>query len=340
MEQDIKRLRFNPPESIKNLKVNYRIIKPKTPIIYIDSNFIIEFSKIKLGKQNNNKIKILYNKLMQLSYSKKYAFCFTELNLMEFLRDKQKEPQVISTFSSIANASRFKNYFEVEDDFTCIGYKYYMERTQNPEINYKDVIVDDDLFSKSQHKFTIYSSKFKNLLKDEDIDITETINKLRLEDAFAPTYSERLFENNNALSTSFARASFKLLNPGIYQLTRYENRIINLAKDITTFYKLPISNFSHIIEFNKFLASEYYINLPFQIISSSLLSCYGKGSKYKKSDTNDLRITKSIFPFCTYFLTDKSLKTKLIDTKINKKFDVKVFSLSNIDDFFEVLKQD
>jgi hypothetical protein len=210
-----------------------------------------------------------------------------------------------------------------------------MDQTQNPEINYKDVLVDNDLFSESQHKFTVYSSNFKRELKTEDDDITETINKLNQEAAFAPTYLERLIENNHSLSRAFAKASYKILYSPQYHLTKYENRILNLAKDITSFHGLPTNDFSYIIEYNKYLSSEYYINLPFQIISSTLLSTYGKGTKYKKSDTNDLRITKSIFPFCKYYLTDKALRNKILKRELNLKFDVKVYSMNNIEKFLE-----
>jgi hypothetical protein len=57
MKIDINRICFNPTNAIVNKNVEYIIEKPDIPMIYVDSNFIIEFTKMKKGSVTRPNIK-------------------------------------------------------------------------------------------------------------------------------------------------------------------------------------------------------------------------------------------------------------------------------------------
>lgn len=83
----------------------------------------------------------------------------------------------------------------------------------------------------------------------------------------------------------------------------------------------------------KFYLSEEFRNIPYIEISSKM---YAKlltdpNRAIKNSDQMDVEQMSILLPYCNYILTDAELKNRIEQFHFEKKYNVKVFSLRNVD---------
>ena len=79
----------------------------------------------------------------------------------------------------------------------------------------------------------------------------------------------------------------------------------------------------------RFFASEEAINVPFVDICSSLragMVIWGQKRKSKGSDLNDVLIAAAVLPCCNVFTTDRYVKDLVHTLKLDKQYNVSVFS--------------
>ena len=82
-----------------------------------------------------------------------------------------------------------------------------------------------------------------------------------------------------------------------------------------------------------FIKSDYYASIPYISVESKLYaSLLTQQNSVKESDNFDFHQTSQMLPFCTYFLTDSSLKHRITTNplKLDEEYRVKVFSMKEI----------
>lgn len=92
-----------------------------------------------------------------------------------------------------------------------------------------------------------------------------------------------------------------------------------------------------------FLGSDFYSGIPYVNVYSSLIAqMLTKKERIKSSDLMDFHQAAQILPFCSYYLTDGPMKTKLTAQTLgfDVKYDVKIYAFKEIEILIENLKRE
>ena len=111
--------------------------------------------------------------------------------------------------------------------------------------------------------------------------------------------------------------------------------------ELLNFYKHYSKRKAKTEDILNFLKSEHFASIPYISIQSKLLtSIVTQTGKARESDAFDSQQTSQMLPFLTYFLTDSSLKHRITTNplKLDKEYDIKVFSMREIESLIKELE--
>lgn len=341
MQYVMDNLTFNSTKEILDMEVNYVIEKSDVPIVFIDTNFLFDFSRFLQGKATEfDFTETLYKLLLKLALKKKIYIPFSRLIVNELVRGVYDNSKKV--VFSLTNTCILKLFLDIEDYLVDVGYKAYLKKLKVVNLNFKIMFNEIDFSTNLAKSFPLDNKYFGCALKKEQEGISKSINKLNELKRLAPTYEERYINNQNSMKDMFGRALFKhqMINQLGFPLMMSNNEVHLIDRALTSLEdkNQPQFNVKQLLDYNHYLASNYYKKLPIVDISSALLSTFLGGEKIDKSFNNDLILTKTYFPFFNIYITERKLSRKIKETKLDEAYDVLVFNVRNVKDLIDKLK--
>lgn len=84
-----------------------------------------------------------------------------------------------------------------------------------------------------------------------------------------------------------------------------------------------------------FVEGEKFKKMPFNEVNNILWSdIYAGKDNLKKSDYWDVKHISALLPFCHIIFTEKRMRERLRQYKLDQKYGTRVYSMNNLDDFF------
>ncbi|MGG4106951.1 hypothetical protein AAXB25_23930 [Paenibacillus lautus] len=86
----------------------------------------------------------------------------------------------------------------------------------------------------------------------------------------------------------------------------------------------------------EFLKSDHYKQLPSVYINAYMVADLftSKRKLLEIGDPTDISNLSTLLPYCDYILTDRAQMNRIRRLELDKKYNTKVFSLSNINELF------
>jgi len=325
------------------MNIKWKIIKPPIPIILLDTLFFID-----LIKSKNSKKKSPYFddelKLVDLIISRiidgKLMCPFGEQRREYELRKKYKE-EIIKLQIKLSFGIEVKGGYDI--------YQYQMMKAMEAYIKKKKEIICDYMCIFYKDPIKEFRKILNALLFVGEIDklaesVIERERKVREEiyedwEEFRKIFEEKRIKYEDwitkAGSLDFMKQAIEIaINKGIdkplNEIDRFAVYRINRLLDLYNYYAKKDASIKDIFYF---LESEYYASIPYNAILFKLItSIFTQEGKVKKSDYFDIKQTMHMLPFLTYFLTDSSLKHRLITKplELDNIYGVKIYSLKEI----------
>ena len=308
-------------------------------IIYLDLNFWI-----RLRDQKELKDKLFLSKVKELSNSRKCIFPISQITFLEVLKQSDNET-LLQTISLIDEFSEGVSIITTEERIQ-LEILYFLRSLDNCELHDLDELVwikipfllgypnIDFMTVNSQKSFLdiIYNQSFTdlfNVIKSSGQEIKAFRFK---DDIEALNYNKAVFSHQN---NSFRKMFISEIEGYLFE---YDLFILDAIK-------LYFSNKEN-IDFNKYRSLIYDSCKSnksskelsvFKIFPELMASVrWDTDRKHKDgNDTMDFLHASFALPYCDYFFTERELKTRITQQKLDKVYDCQ--TEYNIDNIIEIL---
>ena len=328
--------------------------KYKLPILWLDTNVIIDIARAKAGKIVDANVRDralkIYDTVYKLTREKK-VLC---------IEGEQRDEYGNRVFLSK----------ECDDILTALTLGIHL---QHPLVTRQFQIQQMmKVYLGKQEKFTLQENE---IFHDDPIDNLEMVDdsgliiavrfsigdelrqeKLRIRDAIYSNL-ENIRQENLRVGRTFEqqvelenRADIKVVLDFIRDsaIKQSNNEPITVDYLVGNMGRLDPVHWWHYEtgkEFDlqwlaQFYLSQYFRNIPHVDIFSKLAAHILTDSKraIKNSDNMDISQMSILLPYCDYILTDGELKDRIIKLKLNEKYGTKVYSLRDVDSLMNELK--
>lgn len=324
-------------ETIKTgIEVN--VEKSKQPIIFLDSNLIIEFNKLLKNKSNDKRIEKLFD-LIKIGANEFSIQCPVAEQEMEVGYGKNHSDNIDLLFH-LCNGCRFKNSLQIESIERMIFLDAFMKNKTQIMIDYQTFFDKIDVKRKTSN---IYIKEVARLFID-DISTKIRDQKIQLEQALndyknhlpKELFKEHLFKEFMAESMQLDKIVDKLNNKG--PLTNFQKDIVEIF--IELYKKFDMTYDEKMINFLKFTSGIYWFEIPYIYIHRNLHSYKVViEQKYEQGDFFDINNASLYFPFCNFYYTDNKMAKILKELGLDVKYNTKVYCYKNIDDLIVELEK-
>ena len=324
-------------EHIENpIKVNF--IKSEIPIIFLDSNIIIEINKVLKNKCNSNYTDELKEIISLLkSKSKQNIIMVPYADQEDEVDYKKQDSNNIDFLFEISNGNQFKNHLLIQDEQKKRFFKAFLNNELSVNIDYQEGFNEINKQPGESHIFikgllNIFGNNTIKLLQDEKKRRTEKLQKYQQNLNKNETYKEHLvFE----LLYEFKKID-KIIKK-IIDGNTLSNDELTFLNSITDYKEKD--NTTRIINIAKFYSGFYWFAVPYVDIERNLYTYISLYEKFKPGDNKDIINASCYLPYCNYYFTDNSMCRILQELDIDKKYNVKIYSFKNIKEFLEELKK-
>ncbi|TYB30550.1 MAG: hypothetical protein FXF47_08630 [Candidatus Mcinerneyibacterium aminivorans] len=331
--------------------VNLNIKKSVIPILWLDTFAIIKLTKYKEEKEKLNEVEQnRYEKLNKLLFDKindEKLLCpkgdqQKEIVLGKRMIDESKESQMY-----LSLGIRFKIRSQIFRDQQIIFLKAFYEKNKSVKLNFKEAFYNDpikELKKVNDYIVTINTNRLERQteeIKNNKLYLKnefEEIRKKKIEKGIS--YEEELTKEYEGYSNGYLRKYYNYLE----KLLKGENTTINDFFNAEPVLRLLNiwdkygGNPEGIKGIENFFESKYFKSIPYVDISSKLYSyLMTSRNKIKSGDSMDVDQISAVLPYCNFVFVDKKMAHILKDLEIDKKYNTKVFSTTNFDNFIEAL---
>lgn len=328
---------------MENIRVpEIRIVKNKTPIIYLDTNVLIEFSKHEIGcctDTHCNEIGKLYDTLSALMREKQ-ILCASGNQYEEMGASCEREParNFLFRFTNL----EFSHPSQIENMQLKSGYRAFVNNETTNVFNVNDIINEVLCVANTSieiRTLRTYSKEQTEILAKKKEELATKLNDLK--NSASIKYEDRLSLEYESDSQVFR-----------YKLTHCEDSIddyANLLDELGRIYSCVGMNFENtsqrdkikaIEDYDRFLLSSYHHGLPYVQIRSVLFAhLMNRQNKVKSSDNLDIKWASAYLPFVDYAITDDSFCRLLNQSGLAEKYRTSVYSFKNLSECIEALKK-
>lgn len=313
------------------------------PIVWIDTNVIIDIGK-EFRAKTHGRAREIYDKLVNLVEKEKIIVPFV------YQRDEyiNADDESVDLYDNIL--MKLSTGKQVRIVRSHIVFKQ-IERAMEAYI-----LGNDELFLESGDIF--YPTNKADI--DSQFDVVVLLSGTKIPQLFSDEYLKNNFERRRQ-----EVASLKLSEKEVYESELYVRRdrmSKQNLRDKEKFGDTPFPTQKHSVRYevlfpmiawtkltmmygnkkklNEFFESIYYRYVPYDDISSLMVTKMALGDvELKKTDARDLESIANILPYSEYMLVDKAMKGIIQQTKVDKKYFTKVFSLNNYQDFLAEMDQ-
>lgn len=319
-----------------------RIIKNKTPIIYLDTNILIGLSRYARGCCTDvycYEIGKLYDTLSSLMREKQ-ILCASG-NQYEEMGASCGRENARNFLFQFANLE-FSYPSQIENMQLKSGYRAFVNNETTNVFNVNDII--NEVLRVANTSIEIrtlrtHSKEQTEILVKEKQELATKLNNLK--NSVSIKYEDRLSSEYESDSQVFR-----------YKLNHCEDSIddyANFIDELGRVYCCVGMNFDNasqsdkikaIEDYDRFLLSPYHHGLPYVQIRSVLFAhLMNRQNKVKSSDNLDIKWASAYLPFVDYAITDDSFCRLLNQSELAKKYRTAVYSLKNLSEFFNELQK-
>jgi len=333
--------------------VSIQITKPTTPILIVDTNWLLEMVKCEradFASDQCKKLKTVKGLIKKLVRSKKLLCPIGDQDeeywsAIKDMRDVYKLQLDLSC--GVKSLSRF----EIRDRQTGLAARSYMSGDSTVKLGYSDVLFREDPFKQLERALksgVIIGSKWRpdfyiNLGKKTKTEIASDFERLRKEKlGLGVKYKDWVEEEKNGLLGLMQGIFLSALRKrkASQPFTEEESSAIITVAQLARVYKTYTKSDPGFNALVRFLKSDCYRELPYNTIQARLhASLLTQQHVVKQSDHFDFEQAASFLPYATFFTTDKSLKNRLESLKLDVEFEVKLFSMRDMDSLLSALRK-
>ena len=323
-------------ENIDNpIKVNLH--KSNIPIIFLDSNIIIELNKV-INNTSTIKYKTELEKLLSilLKLSEQNKLLIPYADQEEEIDYRQGKSTNIDILFNLSNGNHFKNYLRIQEEQIEILFKAFLNNNDKVKINYNlgfekitNTAKDTKVFVKG--KLYLLGNNIIQQIKDRKNSLVADLLDYQKELHFTESYKEHLFNELTYEGHKLSRQVIDKINN--------QEKFSGLEKEFWERFLLLSKKFQlqgdlecQYIIYCQFLLGWYWFAVPFVDIERNIRTYISLNQKFKQGDYQDTINASCYLPYCNYYFTDNAMRKMLINIGIDKKYNVKLYSFENIHD--------
>jgi len=343
--------------------LNYQNYQNKPPIVFLDTNVIIEMANGLLSDDKSHRGRKLFNSLNRKVGENKIIcpFVFQRDEYFTFF-DKVKNKKCDDVLLSLSkgkqvtivaenifraqfkrmasiylknftNLSPINFWFEEED---ILNLKFNAESNLEKILGVKLFVFLSGIPYPNQKEINTNLFKF---FKKRKKQIKE--KKLTKEQVFEEEKRGRLFNlvENDEITIKRYKSEINP-NSGFMEdasLRKTKSGVLKYWKEILEQENINDQDFSKL---KNFVNSEYFFSIPVDYISSKLFSELLTGDfEVKITDSEDIKSLSVIFPYSTVAIIDNEMQSHVYKSDINKNFNVDVFSLKSAEKFIKTIEK-
>lgn len=309
------------------------------PVIYLDTNVMIEFSKCAQDKctdSHKDEIGRLYD-MLRCMMKDGQVFCplGNQLREMGMSKGRSGAKDFLLRFVNLY----FKGPDEIEKYQMKVGYRAFIANENSVKFDENAVISDEQKdFPFFIHVAPVYSQDRVQVLKEQKLNTIDSLNKAKENRHDEPDFCSQLKAELLSDFSLFVNAiqhfcdsqeAFERLIEEIGKMQLYTGN----AFDVST-----SEGRDAICKYMLFLSSELHHALPYKRIESVLWAHrMQQSNKIVQGDPLDIKWASAYLPFVDYAVTDAAFCDLLNSSGLAKECNVKVYSLRTIDKLIEEL---
>lgn len=340
----------------------YKNFKHNPPLVFIDTNAIIEMATGLLSKNSSHRGTILFNYLLNQVKSNRIIcpFVFQRDEYFTYF-NKTKNKKCDDVLIALSKGKQVtivtEKIFKVQ--FQRMA-SLYLKDPKNPNsavFHFIDSDIFDARFNSDSDLERTLGIKIIVLLsgfllpnqKQIDQNLLKIFEKRKKQIKSDKLTKEQIFneEKRGRLYDLVKRDDERVkyykseIDPtgGFFGEESLRTTKTNILKYWTEVIKKECVNESDYSKLRNFINSEFFFSIPIDYISSILFTeLLVSDKKIKITDRRDIESLSHILPYSTIALVDEEMNSYLHMTKLNEIFDVKVFSLKSTDKFIGVIE--
>lgn len=330
-------------EQMEN-SIKVDISKSPIPILFLDSNIIIEMNKV---LQNISKLEYkaelieIIDILKILSMSNKIMIPYADQEWeINYGNNKSNNIDLLFTLS---NGNKHKNHLLIQKEQKEKFFQSFLTNSNYIQFNYTDGFKNID---KKHSDNKIFIKGILNLFGDSVIYDLQQEKK----DATSKllSYQKTLDKKENFRDHLYKELTYEanILLPDVVRkikqdiyLESHENDFLNEFIDFTMKYKFADSYKLQLLKYREFLLSNYWFAIPFVDIERNINTYISLNRSFKDGDRQDTINASCYLPYCNYYFTDNAMCKILKELNIDKKYNVKIYSFKSIKEFLIELKK-
>lgn len=329
--------------AMKQIKPNIIISKNPTPIIYLDTCLLIEFSKYENNCCDNahkREIVELYETLVSLMKSKRIICVLgNQMEEMGATQNREKSRKFLYKFTNAI----FLEPFKVENIQTRYGYNAFINRKTEIEFSSADVFQEPCRVRDSSIEIllpTIYKQEKAQRLRKTKENLAFSLNAIKNRGMISMDYEKQLaaelradFDVHRYILEHY-KDSVEAYTQTQYHLSKiFKLAGIDLMCASSEERKKAVEIYCH------FLFSKCHQALPYVWIRSVLfVHLMQRSNKIIPSDNWDIIWASSYLPFVDYVVTDVKFNTLLNNSGLLIQYNTRGYNMKTLKDLLNDLK--
>jgi len=302
------------------------INKVSKPIVFVDSCIAINLIKTAFGKKGadlrfQRLLEIMCQRISEKKIIVPYGAIDDEIAGTEAKINNARFMFLLSRGFKWKSPSLVKA-LEKKKAFECF------KKSEMPSYSIDDAL--DFKSDPSVFESWINSSELLKKLSEKKKNKTEALNKLK----------QTSPETSNYEIARFRERTYELgLLMQLYEKRKKDQPFDErdnkfLKREVLYLEPGDLNKPDTFIILNKFFSSNQFQEMPWINIEREILAHeMAKCNSFRDGDSTDLNYAAAYLPFCSFFLTDNDMATKLRKLKFDDRFLCKIYSSTNIEDF-------
>lgn len=324
---------------IHNKKPQIIINKCNKPIVYLDTNIMIELSKHENGTCKNERrheIGKLYE-VLTTAMSENRILCplGNQLQEMGMSKGRRDSKDFLYRFTN----SELLNPDEIEEIESKIGYQTFVKNENTIHFNSSQFFVKD---SNITSPFIIkiapeYNQEKLVKLQNEKQNIVNALNDAKSKGCLKANIEEQI---ENELNADIQVLSYTIENVNKEQesFSRYLDAIGTIHRYTGLLEKSFAEQANILTKYVEYLQSTYHHNLPYKWIQANLWAHrMQRHNKIVQGDHLDTKWASAYIPFINYAVTDNDCCNLIQNSGLANQYKTKVFSLKTIDELISII---
>lgn len=325
---------------------NVLISKHSTPIIYLDTCLLIEFSRYKNGCCDNSyqkDIAELYETLLSLMKSNGIICVLgNQMAEMGATQNREEARHFLHDFTNVV----FLEPFEIEDMQLHYGYDAFVNSQKEIKLSSEEILEKPrhtrGVIVKISSDIIYTQEKAKKLRQDKE-KLAGRLNDAKKSGMVSTDYEEQF---KTELKADLAIHLHKLEH--CYDSIEDFEQYIDHKGRICELVGVDLSNYDNddykkdyikaVKYYGYFLLSKCHHKLPYIWIRSTLFThLMQRQNNVTHSDHLDIKWASTYLPFVDYAVTDIKFSNLLNNSGLSKKYNTKVYNMKTIKDLLNEL---